>query len=315
MGESTREAASEQRPTPPSTTSRPRVQLNAAIEDFADYQSLVKGRSSATVKGYRSDLQSLAKIAPTYADFTLENLRSWLAEAMRVGRSRATLARRAAAVRAFSRWSRTQGYLDQDVAARLVNPHSYRTLPVVINPDQAEELITNTDSSSEPEYYRDVAMLELLYASGMRVAELCGLNVGDIDLGLRTARVTGKGDKQRVVPFGRPAAEAVKKWLDLGRQELASAEEDALFVGVRGRRINQRQVRRVVEKSAAVNGCGTLTPHGLRHSAATHLLEGGADLRMVQEMLGHSSLQTTQIYTHVNAERLKQVYRQAHPRA
>ncbi|UIZ91497.1 tyrosine-type recombinase/integrase [Corynebacterium sp. CNCTC7651] len=158
-------------------------------------------------------------------------------------------------------------------------------------------------------------MLELLYATGIRVGELTGLDMGDVDLDRRIAKVTGKGNKQRVVPFGIAAAEAVEAWTGRGRPALVAGAEAALFVGSRGKRIDQRQVRRIVERAAADTGAGDVTPHSLRHSAATHLLEGGADLRVVQELLGHSSLQTTQIYTHVSAQRLKRVYEQAHPRA
>lgn len=159
-------------------------------------------------------------------------------------------------------------------------------------------------------------MLELLYATGMRVGELTGLNLSDIDLARGLARVTGKGNKQRVVPFGREATLALNEWLEFGRSELANGKaEDAVFVGSRGGRIDQRQVRRVVERAGQRAGVSDISPHTLRHTAATHMLEGGADLRVVQEMLGHSSLQTTQIYTHVSAQRLKNVYDQAHPRA
>lgn len=187
-------------------------------------------------------------------------------------------------------------------------------LPTVLGAEQAGELVGNAVSHNEEEFARDSAILELLYATGMRVAELAGLDCDDVDLTRNTARVTGKGNKQRVVPFGRAAADALAHWLDDARPRMA-AVEDALFVGVRGKRIDVRQVRRIVERAGAVTGTPDLSPHGLRHSAATHLLEGGADLRVVQELLGHSSLQTTQVYTHVSAQRLQEVYRQAHPRA
>lgn len=182
-------------------------------------------------------------------------------------------------------------------------------------PQQAGELVGNAVSVDEAHFQRDSAILELLYATGMRVAELARLDIGDVDFKRSTARVTGKGNKQRVVPFGTAATDALQQWIDGGRKELARGDTQAIFVGSRGARIDQRQVRRIVEKAAAVTGTSGLTPHGVRHLAATHLLEGGADLRVVQELLGHSSLSTTQIYTHVSAKRLKQVYSQAHPRA
>ncbi len=303
------------------------AQLEAAIDDFADYALLVKGRSPATVKGYRSDLRTLVPFAGTFADFTLPTLRAWLADALRAGLARSTMARRTAAVRAFSTWAYERGHLDSDVAARLATPQVNRHLPDVVTPARAEQLVEaeiNADAAS-PEAARDRAMLELLYATGMRVAELTGLDTGDIDASRRLARVTGKGNKQRVVPFGANAAAAIDAWLarrgellnnGAGSSVATSADATtALFLGSRGGRIDQRQVRRVVERAAQRTGDSDLSPHALRHSAATHMLEGGADLRVVQELLGHSSLQTTQIYTHVSAQRLKSVYDRAHPRA
>ena len=303
------------------------AQLEAAIDDFADYALLVKGRSPATVKGYRSDLRTLVPFAGTFADLTLPTLRAWLADALRAGLARSTMARRTAAVRAFSTWAYERGHLDSDVAARLATPQVNRHLPDVVTPARAEQLVEaeiNADAAS-PEAARDRAMLELLYATGMRVAELTGLDTGDIDTSRHLARVTGKGNKQRVVPFGANAAAAIDAWLarrgellnnGAGSSVATSADATtALFLGSRGGRIDQRQVRRVVERAAQRTGDSDLSPHALRHSAATHMLEGGADLRVVQELLGHSSLQTTQIYTHVSAQRLKSVYDRAHPRA
>ena len=297
------------------------TQLEAAIDDFADHALLVKGRSEATVKGYRSDLRSLAEIAPLFDDFTLPTLRSWLAAGVRAGLARSTLARRTAAARAFSTWAYEHGHLESDVAARLVTPKINRHLPDVVSPKRAGELVEaqiNPDADG-PEAARDRAMLELLYATGMRVSELTGLDVDDVDLSRGLAKVTGKGNKQRVVPFGDNAQAALDAWLTR-RGELAAKNKEgtaghALFLGSRGGRIDVRQVRRVVERAAQRTGDSDLSPHALRHSAATHMLEGGADLRVVQELLGHSSLQTTQIYTHVSAQRLKAVYDQAHPRA
>lgn len=290
-------------------------QMVEAIEDFADFQLHVKGRAAATVRGYRSDLLDLARSVPTFADFTLNNLRQWLADAVAEGKARSTLARRTAAVKGFSTWAVREGHLGRDIAARLVTPKVGQHLPTVLAPDQAGELMGNAVSADEVHFLRDSAILELLYATGMRVAELVRLDLGDIDFQRGTLQVTGKGNKQRVVPFGHAAEDALKEWFDHGRGKLAAADTEAVFVGSRGGRIDQRQVRRIVDKAARVTGAQGLTPHGVRHSAATHLLEGGADLRVVQELLGHSSLNTTQIYTHVSAQRLQRVYDQAHPRA
>lgn len=288
------------------------------MADFAEYAELVLGRSPNTVKGYAADLATLKGYADTFDEFTLDTLRTWLADALAAGKARSTLARRTAAARAFSTWAYHQGYLSSDPAARLKAPKTQRSLPDVMQSGRAAQLVEadTADDAHPAEYLRDRAMLELLYATGMRVGELAGLNVGDVDLSRGVARVTGKGNKQRVVPFGDEAVDAVAQWLESGRGQLARGDSgEALFLGSRGGRIDQRQVRRVVDRAGVRTGVGHLSPHTLRHTAATHLLEGGADLRVVQEMLGHASLQTTQIYTHVSAQRLKRVYDQAHPRA
>ena len=291
-------------------------QVQAAVEDFAEYAELVLGRSPNTVKGYVADLKGLKGYADTFDAFTLDALRRWLADAMSAGKSRATLARRTAAARAFSTWAYRQGYIATDAAARLKAPKVNRPLPTVVKGERAGELVEadTADDAHPAEYLRDRAMLELLYATGIRVGELTGLNLGDVDLARGLAHVTGKGNKQRVVPFGDEAAAAVSEWLEFGREELAG-DTPAMFVGSRGGRIDQRQVRRIVERAGQRAGVENVSPHTLRHTTATHMLEGGADLRVVQEMLGHTSLQTTQIYTHVSTERLRTAFRQAHPRA
>ena len=291
-------------------------QVQAAVEDFAEYAELVLGRSPNTVKGYVADLKGLKGYADTFDALTLDALRRWLADAMSAGKSRATLARHTAAARAFSTWAYRQGYISADAAARLKAPKVNRPLPTVVKGERAGKLVEagTADDAHPAEYLRDRAMLELLYATGIRVGELTGLNLGDVDLARGLAHVTGKGNKQRVVPFGDEAAAAVSEWLEFGREELAG-DTPAMFVGSRGGRIDQRQVRRIVERAGQRAGVEHVSPHTLRHTTATHMLEGGADLRVVQEMLGHTSLQTTQIYTHVSAQRLKRVYDQAHPRA
>lgn len=294
------------------------TQLQEAIADFAEHLHLVVGRSPATVAGYRSDLIDFCQHAHTFEDFTLVNLRAWLGAAVDAGKSRATIARRAAAARSFSSWCERQGYLDTNVAARLAVPKSGRSLPMVVTPTAAETLMVSSQATTEPEYLRDTAMLELLYATGIRVSELCGIDLADVNYSRNTVKVTGKGNKQRVVPFGDPAASALKAWRDHGRPHLLNPKKpahNALFLGARGGRIDPRMVRTVVAQAGEQLGVDGLGPHSLRHSAATHMLDGGADLRVVQELLGHSSLQTTQIYTHVSTTRLKQAYNQAHPRA
>ena len=289
-------------------------QFIEAIEDFCEYLLVVRGLSEHTVRGYRTDLLDLAGEIGTFEGFTLPALRGWLAHLVREGKARATLARRTSSTRAFSTWATKNGYLETDIAARLSTPIEHRKLPQSLSHSAAQRIVTG--SPETPEDYRDMAMLELLYATGIRVGELTSLNVKDVNLHNSTARVMGKGSKERVVTFGAPAREALSQWLEK-RSELIKKNSDAspLFVGSRGARIDPRQVRRIVARAGQEQGAGNIGPHTLRHTAATHLLEGGADLRMVQEMLGHSSLQTTQIYTHISAQRLKDTVARAHPRA
>jgi integrase/recombinase XerC len=234
--------------------------------------------------------------------------------------ARTTLARRAAAARTFTAWLVRTGRRDTDPGALLATPRSGRPLPGVLRQEQATALLDVAGLAADdsgPTRVRDVAMLEMLYASGIRVSELCGLDLDDVDWARRVIRVLGKGAKERVVPVGNPALRALQRWLDEGRPVLRGSDSGpALFLGARGRRVDPRTVRRVVHDLLAhVPGAPDLGPHGLRHSAATHLIEGGADLRTVQELLGHATLATTQIYTHVSVDRLKATYDQAHPRA
>ncbi|OZM74132.1 recombinase XerC [Amycolatopsis antarctica] len=263
-------------------------------------------------------------LARAFEGLDIGVLRAWLARQRADGASRTTLARRAAAARAFSTWAHKAGAIDHDPATRLVAPRAHRTLPGVLRPDQAGELLRASASGAaenSPIALRDLAVLELLYATGVRVAELCGLDVADVDFERRLVRVLGKGGKERMVPFGVPAADAVRAWLAEGRGPVITRAErraggEALFLGVRGGRLDQRSVRRVVHDAvSSVPGAADMGPHGLRHSAATHLLEGGADLRSVQELLGHATLATTQLYTHVTVERLKAIHDRTHPRA
>ena len=254
------------------------------------------------------------------AGVTLQDLRDWLGVLSRRGASRATIARTSASLRTFFGWLERTGRIPADPSLRLSAPSRHRTLPPVLGQRSAAALLevaALAADDDDPVHLRDRAALELLYATGIRVGELVGLDVDDVDLDVDVLRVIGKGDKERRVPFGVPARRAVTAWLEVGRPRLATAASGhALLLGRRGRRADQRQIRAVVhELLRHVPDAPDLGPHGLRHSAATHLLEGGADLRMVQELLGHASLATTQIYTHVSVDRLKRSYAQAHPRA
>jgi len=278
-----------------------------------------------TVRAYVADIGAMLDHVvrlggSSVADIDLRSLRSWLAKQQTTGHSRTTIARRATAARVFTAWLNRTGRVSVDPGMLLGSPKSQRKLPAVLRQDEARELIeaaARLADDGSPVGVRDVAMLELLYASGIRVGELCGLDIDDIDFDRNVVRVLGKGRKERTVPFGHPAAAALKRWLRSGRPELRrDGVGAAVFVGARGGRIDQRVVRDVVHRRIAeVPGAPDLAPHGLRHSAATHLLEGGADLRTVQELLGHASMATTQIYTHVTSERLRKAYQQAHPRA
>jgi integrase/recombinase XerC len=278
-----------------------------------------------TVRAYLGDIVSMLEHAAMLGHvdvgtLDVRTLRSWLAKQQTMGKARTTMARRATAVRVFTAWAQRTGRADADPGALLGSPKAHRTLPSALRQDEARGLLEAAAARADdggPVGLRDVAILELLYATGIRVGELCGLDVDDVDRERRVVRVLGKGRKERSVPYGRPADTAVSAWIMAGRPALAvPGSGAALFLGVRGRRIDQRAVRSMVHaRLADVPGAPDLGPHGLRHTAATHLLEGGADLRTVQELLGHASLATTQIYTHVTTDRLRQAYRQAHPRA
>ena len=251
----------------------------------------------------------------------MSHIRSWLANQQVKGGARTTLSRRAVSIRLFTKWATKKGYLAKDVGATLATPKGARTLPDVLNVADAglamDALATRVAEEDGPLSKRDCAMVEVLYASGARVSELCGLDLQDIDYERNTIRVIGKGNKERTIPLGNPAMRALDAWLKEGRPSLAGDKSDrAVFLGARCKRIYQRTVRTVVYQALeALEGAVKLGPHALRHSAATHLLEGGADLRTVQEILGHASLATTQIYTHVSTERLQKAFKQAHPRA
>jgi integrase/recombinase XerC len=330
--------------------------LTAALAGFERYLRAERSLSPHTVRAYIGDVTSLIEHArrngvQTPDGLDLAQLRSWLAAAHESGAARATLARRGAAARTFTAFAHRRGWLAVDPGPRLGTLKTRRTLPHVLRQDEmravleaagrraaaaspaeggapdadAEQLTTATATATATAAaaaaaavaLRDAAVLELFYATGIRVSELCGLDTGSLDHSRRTVRVRGKGDKERTVPVGLPALRAVTRWLAAGRPVLAAGSSgQALFLGVRGGRLDPRAARRIVHERLRETGTVRDTgPHGLRHSAATHLLEGGADLRSVQEILGHSSPATTQIYTHVSIERLKSSYRQAHPRA
>jgi integrase/recombinase XerC len=295
------------------------------LAEYERHLAAERDLTAHTVRAYSGDVAGLLDHAARLGcsevtDLDLRTLRSWLAKQQTMGRSRTTLSRRATAARVFTRWLARTGRVASDPGALLGSPKAHRTLPPVLRADEARQLVESAARLADdgsPIGLRDVAMLELLYATGIRVGELCGLDIDDVDFDRLVVRVFGKGRKERTVPFGHPAGRAVKRWLVDGRPALrVDAAGAALFLGARGRRIDQRAVRTLVHRRIAdVPGAPDIGPHGLRHTAATHLLEGGADLRTVQELLGHASMSTTQVYTHVTSDRLRKAYRQAHPRA
>lgn len=308
----------------------------AALDRFERYLALERSRSEHTRRAYVGDVTSLLEFAAAehginvLPEIDLAVLRLWLGVQQARGKAPATLARHAASARTFMAWALREEIIPADPSLRLRSPKNAKRLPHVLQDSQMHRLLDDepqADSGAAPlptatprqqaVADRNRAILELLYATGIRVGELTGLDVDDIDHDRRTLRVLGKGDKERTVPFGQPAHQALSDWITRGRTQLAiDGSGPALFLGERGARMGARQVRSMVQR--ALEGLGDTAargPHALRHTAATHLLDGGADLRTVQELLGHSSLATTQLYTHVSVDRLRDSYQQAHPRA
>lgn len=316
----------------------------SVLDAFIDYERHNKALSENTCRAYASDIRSAleqltAGGSSALDSITVDDLRMWMAQESKIV-ARSSLARKTITLRNFFAWCERRGIIPSDPAQTLMIPKIPKTLPAVLNETQAAALMNTADTAmsehedaasggasgdaegeSKSEHdiamdLRDCAMLELLYATGIRVQELVTLDIRDISGSTHTIKVLGKGNKQRVVPYGIPAQHALDAWLERGRPILANAKSaQAVFLGSRGARIDQRVVRAVVHDEARKAGVPDISPHALRHSAATHMLDGGADLREVQEMLGHSSLQTTQRYTHVSIEQLKDRYAQAFPRA
>ena len=295
-------------------------------EAYRSHLITERNLSENSIRAYLADLESLLlhvnQLGVTeFSQLEVNHIRSWLANLQVKGAARSSITRRVVSVRAFTYWGAQNGWLEKDIGKDLIAPKAERTLPKVLDVQSAatalESLSVRAAEEESPISLRDLAIVETLYGSGIRVSELVGLDISDVDRSRNTLRVIGKGNKERVVPIGLPALKAIDLWLNKGRADLLSEDSgDALFIGSRGGRIDQRVAREVVyDAMQSLGGNKKLGPHALRHSAATHLLEGGADLRTVQEILGHSSLATTQIYTHVTQERIKQAYEQAHPRA
>lgn len=296
------------------------------LGEYTHHLTKERSLSEHTTRAYLGDLTSffdnleLQKV-DDLSDVTIAHIRSWLATQQVKGGARTTLSRRAVSIRLFTKWATKKGFLAKDIGLTLATPKGHRTLPEVLSISDAtvamDSLATRVAEEESATSIRDCAILEVLYASGARVSELCGLDLDDIDYQRNTILVLGKGNKERTIPLGNPAMKALNNWIKNARPEMVNGTSgEAVFLGIRGKRIDQRTVRTVVyEALEALEGAQRLGPHALRHSAATHLLEGGADLRTVQEILGHASLATTQIYTQVSTERLQKAFKQAHPRA
>lgn len=300
------------------------TEVEAAVKQFCLELAAVRGASQNTIRAYRSDLLALAEFAESRGAqaveaLSLDTLRDWLWKINQDGLARSSIARKNAAVRGFTAWLFDRNMIPVDSGLRLKSPKSHRTLPKVVSKDLLLELLAQLESRAASGSHIDLqshAIFELLYATGIRASELVGLNIQDVDFDGNLLRVFGKGAKERTVPFGAPARRALEAWLVRGRPQLVGkADNSAVFISARGGRLGVRQAYNLIARELNSGQGQALGPHALRHSAATHLLDGGADLRAVQELLGHESLATTQIYTHVSIDRLRQGYQRAHPRA
>lgn len=302
--------------------------IESVGDQWGEYLRLSRRMSEHTIDAYLGDLRALLDYVGLRWDapagefgqaLTHRSIRSWLADTLASGGARSTIARHTAAIRNFTAWAVREEILANDPAAALTSPRADQRLPTPLDESEARTLMNLARAEAvdgSAAQMRAWAILELTYACGLRVSEVCALDVSSLNREALTVRVLGKGNKERVVPYGPPAREALDHWLVRGRPQLVSQSSgEALFLGDRGGRIDPRVVRSMVHRMATKAGVHDVAPHGLRHSTATHLLQGGADLRAVQEMLGHASLSTTQRYTHVDTARLSAIYQRAHPRA
>ncbi len=296
------------------------------LEEFLDYLKIEKNRSENTLRSYQTDLELLLEFLTNkgvsdWNESTSDLIKEWIIDLKRKQISNTTITRRISSVKVFFGFLIKRNLIETNPTLKLISPKLNKVLPNVLGQKQAEQLLTQAANVEIEEEavevrIRDYAILEVLYSTGIRVSELVGLNLEDINFSNLTLKVLGKGRKERVVPFGIPARDAIDKYLDESRNKFNSKNINALFLGQRGNRLNVRQVRRILNKAMSqIENGKEISPHDLRHSAATHMLEAGADLRIVQELLGHSSLATTQKYTHVTIERLREVFANAHPRA
>ena len=301
------------------------MQSEIASQAHRFAETLVAGRgySKNTVKAYLTDVLDLADYLESQkvtqvTEINLELLREWLWAVSQRDSAKSTLARKSAAIRSFTAWLAAEKLVNADPGQRLKSPKAERHLPKVVSKVSLEEVFRHLKvlaDTGDANAIRDRLVFEMLYATGCRVSELCSLDLLSVDLGRNIIRVMGKGSKERVVPFGLPARDALDNWLNVRATLAPAAGEQALLINSKGKRLGVRSVYQLVASLLVNTPTGVAGPHTLRHTAATHLLDGGADLRAVQELLGHASLSTTQIYTHVSVERLRDGYKNAHPRA
>lgn len=299
--------------------------MHHEIDRFIEYMQAMRNASEHTVRAYASDIAQFVefmeteKLGTSPQDVDSKVLRRYLARLQRQGAGKASLARKLASLRAFFKYLVRKGLIEVNPTIGLSNPKLDKRLPKFLRSKQVEALMASPDIS-QPLGMRDAAILEMLYATGARVSELAGMNLRDLDMKTGEVRILGKGSKERIALFGRAAQEALATYLDRGRGRLLKRplgeRDDPVFLNKDGTRLSSRSIRRLLDKYfGMVSDEMKISPHVLRHTFATHLLENGADLRSIQELLGHSSISTTQIYAHVTRERLKQVYENAHPRA
>ena len=294
------------------------MELSAELAKFGRWLA-ARGTSPNTQKAYLRDVADYLDFqTSTKSSLSLETLRNWLYKQAEAGATKSTLARKTSSIKAFSAWLFANDVISEDPAIRLKSPKLDRSLPKVASESSLDQVLADLEklatAGGAVELMRWCAF-ELLYSTGMRVSELSSLTLSDIDFSRRLLRVMGKGSKERMLPYGKSAERALDAWIRLGRPKVDLGLSDSLLITTRGKKVGVRQLYSLVAEQLAKTPTGPAGPHTLRHSAATHLLDHGADLRAVQEILGHASLGTTQIYTHVSVERLRKSFEQAHPRA
>jgi len=299
--------------------------MKEAINSFLTYLTVEKGFSSNTIAAYRNDLEQLAEFAreeadksgspPSWTSFGRQGMLKYLLNLKERNYAATTIARKVAALRSFFNFMKAEGTVNDNPSQNVGSPKIGRSLPKPVSISEVRRLLEQPTKQSRSEAKRDVAILQLLYASGMRVSELVSLDLDNIDVEEGSVRCLGKGNKERIIPIHQRAAQAIEEYVREVRPNLVHQEETALFVNARGERLTRQGLWQILKEYARAAGLENITPHTLRHSFATHMLNGGADLRSVQELLGHANISTTQVYTHLTTEHIRRTYEESHPRA